>query len=150
MGNAPSTAAMQRINFEDMQTSLKQESTLIINTLESNNQTCLISGTVSVEAEVSILNEALQKNKDIRIVLYGLNAADISTTKKYEQLFGLGFYNVYLYGGGLFEWLLLQDVFGIEAFPTTSKNADLLKYKGRQKFNVRMLTLPTATGPSSL
>lgn len=142
MGNSP--AVMRRINFEDMQTSLKQESTLIINTLESNNQSCLITGTVNVEAEISILNEALQKNKDIRIVLYGLNAADISTTKKYEQLLGLGFYNVYLYGGGLFEWLLLQDVYGIEAFPTTSNNPDLLKYKGRQQFNVRMIAAASA------
>ena len=140
MGNSP--AVMRRINFEDMQTSLKQESTLIINTLESNNQSCLITGTVNVEAEISILNEALQKNKDIRIVLYGLNAADISTTKKYEQLYSLGFSNVYLYGGGLFEWLLLQDVFGVEAFPTSITNPDLLKYKGRQQFNVRMITAP--------
>ena len=140
MGNSP--AVMRRINFEDMQTSLKQESTLIINTLESNNQSCLITGTVNVEAEISILNEALQKNKDFRIVLYGLNAADISTTKKYEQLYSLGFSNVYLYGGGLFEWLLLQDVFGVEAFPTSITNPDLLKYKGRQQFNVRMITAP--------
>jgi hypothetical protein len=138
MGQSPSV--MQRINFEDMQTSLKQESTLIINTLDGTNQSCLISGTVNVESEISILNTALQKNKDIRIVLYGLNAADSSTTKKYEQLIGLGFYNVFLYGGGLFEWLLLQDVFGPDVFPTTSKNAtDLLKYKGQPQFNVRMI-----------
>ena len=54
---------------------------------------------------------------------------DASTTKKYEQLISLGLKNVYVYGGGLFEWLLLQDIYGDESFPTTSKDLDILKYR---------------------
>jgi len=38
--------------------------------------------------------------------------------------------NLYVYIGGLFEWLLLQDIYGDEEFPTTSKIIDILKYKG--------------------
>ena len=42
---------------------------------------------------------------------------------------GLGFQNVYLYMGGMFEWLLLQDIYGIDEFPTTNKFLDILYYK---------------------
>jgi hypothetical protein len=41
----------------------------------------------------------------------------------------MGFVNVYLYPGGLFEWLLLQDIYGDDEFPTTIKELDILKYK---------------------
>jgi hypothetical protein len=41
----------------------------------------------------------------------------------------LGFENVYIYRGGMFEWLLLQDIYGFDEFQTTSKITDLLKYK---------------------
>jgi hypothetical protein len=37
---------------------------------------------------------------------------------------------LYVYIGGLFEWLLLQDIYGDEEFPTTAKIIDILKYKG--------------------
>jgi hypothetical protein len=29
----------------------------------------------------------------------------------------------------MFEWLLLQDIYGAASFPTTSKELDILKYK---------------------
>ena len=41
--------------------------------------------------------------------------------KKYDQLIGLGFVNVFIYPGGLFEWLLLQDIYGYDNFPTQNK-----------------------------
>ena len=43
---------------------------------------------------------------------------------------------VYLYLGGLFEWLLLQDIYGFDDFPTTSRQLDILKYKPGQKLNI--------------
>jgi hypothetical protein len=36
---------------------------------------------------------------------------------------------VKVYFGGMFEWLLLQDVYGSDSFPTTSKEIDILKFK---------------------
>ena len=41
----------------------------------------------------------------------------------------LGFKNIYVYPGGMFEWLLLQDIYGDDLFQTTSKIQDILKYK---------------------
>ena len=46
------------------------------------------------------------------VVIYGMNAADDSIVRKYNQLTGLGLINVVVYPGGLFEWLLLQDIYG--------------------------------------
>jgi len=36
---------------------------------------------------------------------------------------------VHIYPGGIFEWLLLQDIYGDDMFKTTSKELDILKYK---------------------
>jgi hypothetical protein len=144
MGNNISMS--RNINFEDMQFAINNridneymKNTLIINTLEAHQQSCLIAGTLNIESEVEVLNAQLKKNKDVQIILYGMNSSDATCSKKYEQLFKLGFYNTFIYSGGLFEWLLLQDVYGAELFPTTATKVDILKYKGRRQLNVRML-----------
>jgi hypothetical protein len=51
----------------------------------------------------------------------------------------LGFYNIFVYTGGMFEWLLMQDIYGKELFPTTKKEVDLLKYKPNQLLNIALL-----------
>jgi hypothetical protein len=151
MGN--SVSSIKNINFEDMLSFIERtsinansinansinENTIIINTLAQTNQGCLIKGTISIHDEIKILNLQLNKEKNTNIVIYGLNACDNTIIKKYEQLLGLGFYNVFVYPGGLFEWLLLQDIYGFKAFPTTTKENDLLKYKGHRIFNVKMI-----------
>jgi len=140
MGNSQSSCINKNINFEDLQTAIKDnEKTVIINTLDNNNQKCLIKGTIYIDDEVKILNTYITKNNTIRIIIYGTNACDMTILKKYEQLISLGFYNVFIYPGGLFEWLLLQDIYGDDMFPTTCKEKDILKYKGRQHFNIRLL-----------
>jgi hypothetical protein len=140
MGNAQSSSIIKNINFEDLQSAIKDnEKTVIINTLDSNNQKCLIKGTISIDDEVKILNTYITKSTTIHIIIYGTNACDTTIVKKYEQLISLGFYNVFIYPGGLFEWLLLQDIYGDDMFPTTCKEKDILKYKGRQHFNIKLL-----------
>ena len=67
--------------------------------------------------------------KDKKIIVYGKNNNDDKLFNKYQQLIGLGFTNVHIYIGGIFEWLLLQEVYGNEQFPTTSSELDILKYK---------------------
>ena len=69
-----------------------------------------------------------------------MNAADESLGNKYNQLTKLGFSNTYVYVGGLFEWLLLQDIYGFDSFPTTKKELDILKYKGDRLSKRLMLT----------
>jgi len=68
-----------------------------------------------------------------------MNSSDDTCINKYDQLVKLGFYNVYVYAGGLFEWLLLQDIYGSDLFPTTNDKVDFLKYKGRKKLNINLL-----------
>ena len=136
MGNQQS---IKKINFEDMQQVI-QNKYIIINTLPMSEQDVLIEGTVNPESETDILNDCLKKGKkNIHIIIYGKNSNDETTFKKYEQLLGLGFLNTYLYSGGLFEWLLLQDIYGDENFHTTKKTLDILKFRPRQLLNIRLL-----------
>lgn len=138
MGN---TSSMNKINFEDIQYSLNEKETiLIINTLSENEQECLIPKTITPEKEITIINNLLKNgNKNIKIIIYGKNCNDDKIYKKYNQLQSLGFYNIYLYVGGLFEWLMLQDIYGEKEFPTSKKELDILKYKPQKKLNVHLL-----------
>lgn len=137
MGN---TQSIRKINFQDIQTVIKTpELYLLINTLNENEQTCLIINTVSIYQEEQLINKHLHMNKNTHIIIYGKNSNDEKIYKKYQQLLSLGFYNVYIYMGGLFEWLLLQDIYGAEDFPTTSKELDILKYKPPAMLNVHLL-----------
>jgi hypothetical protein len=52
---------------------------------------------------------------------------------------GLGFYNVYLYPGGLFEWLCLQDIYSSENFTTTNIELDILKYTPLSNIQTQLL-----------
>ena len=42
--------------------------------------------------------------------------------------------------GGIFEWLLLQDIYGDDQFKTTSRELDILKYKPISTFKTLYLT----------
>jgi hypothetical protein len=137
MGN---NLSINKINFEDMKHIQKNENSIIINTMEQHNQDCLIEGTISIKHEENILNNLISKgNVEAKIVIYGENSCDNKLIKKYNQLIKLGFVNVYIYMGGLFEWLLLQDIYGNDYFKTTTVEKDFLKYKGIQKFNMKLL-----------
>lgn len=137
MGNAQS---MRKINYEDMQTVMKNPETyLIINTLPSLEQDCLIFNTTLASDEEDLINRFLKENKRVRIVIYGKNCNDDSVNNKYTQLTNLGFTNIYIYLGGMFEWLLLQDIFGKDMFPTTKKELDVLKYSSKQLLNIGLI-----------
>ena len=137
MGN---TQSMKKINFEDMQTVIKNpEIYLIINTLPPSEQQCLIVNTTLASDEEAIINKFMKENKSIRIIIYGKNCNDETINKKYQQLYSIGFYNIFVYTGGMFEWLLLQDIYGKDLFPTTKKELDLLKYKSNQLLSIGLL-----------
>ena len=128
MGN---NVSVKKINFEDMQNLISDTNTLIVNTMTSDSQKCLIERTIHIDEEIKLINSLLNKSKEINIVIYGMNSSDETIVNKYNQLISLGFTNVYVYPGGLFEWLLLQDIFGDDIFKTTSKELDILKFKGK-------------------
>jgi len=130
MGN---NYSINKVNFEYIQKCIcySNDKVLLINTLDYNKQECLIKNTLHASNEEEVLNKYLKLNKSIKIVIYGENCIDNKVISKYNQLYKLGFTNLYVYIGGLFEWLLLQDIYGDDEFPTTSKIIDILKYKGK-------------------
>jgi 23S rRNA pseudoU1915 N3-methylase RlmH len=139
MGNKISTSI--KINYEDVQYILKNpEGHLLINTLSDTEQDCLIQNTMNIKNEENIINSCIKNGrKDIKIIIYGKNCNAEKIYEKYNQLTSLGFYNVYIYVGGLFEWLMLQDIYGEKEFPTTKKELDILKYKPYKVLNVPLL-----------
>jgi len=113
---------------------------LLINTLESSRQNILIKNTLPIDKEEELINKLIKSNQNVNIIVYDENANAPNLMKKYNQLLGLGFINVFIYPGGLFEWLLLQDIYGYDNFPTTSQERDILKFKGKSVFNNYYLT----------
>jgi hypothetical protein len=109
---------------------------LIINTLPVTNQDCLIKGTTNADDEEELINDIIEHDEfDKIIVIYGANSCDTTPEKKLQELNDVGFRRVYLYSGGLFEWLMLQDIYGEAEFLTTSKKTDLLAFQPqRRKF----------------
>jgi hypothetical protein len=138
MGNSPS---IQKINYEDIQYVIKNtELHLLINTLNENEQDCLLPNTININKEVDVINNLIHNsNRIVKIIIYGRNCNDENIYKKYNQLISLGFYNVYIYTGGLFEWLMLQDIYGDSEFPTSKKENDILKYKPNKTLNIQLL-----------
>jgi hypothetical protein len=131
------SSRIKKTNFEDIQYAIQHPNEFIlINTLSMEEQDCLILGTILAYQEENIINEIITRMDipDKRVIIYGRNSSDYSPETKYYQLYKLGIPDIAVYSGGLFEWLLLQDIYGIKAFPTTKKNADLLKYKALKIF----------------
>jgi hypothetical protein len=132
-----SSASVSKVNYEDVQCVCRlhvhppQHTCLLINTLPPGMQGCLIPGTLPIDEEEARMNAMLSEpqGKNREIIVYGKNANDDTVLKKYQQLISLGFKTVSVYPGGMFEWLLLQDIYGATSFPTTSKELDILKYK---------------------
>ena len=138
MGNSQNN---KKINFEDVQRAIKNpESYVIINTLKDNEQDCLILNTIPIHKEETLINTLLREKKNVFIVIYGKNCNDETIIKKYNQLIYLGFHNIFIYPGGLFEWLMLQDIFGNEEFQTTSQLLDFIKHKPPSIINLHLLT----------
>ena len=123
-----SSSKISYIGFEDMKIAIAKKH-IFINTLSFNEQHCLIQGTILAKDEENVVNEYLLKDEDTTIFVYGRNSSDKSADSKYCQLRKLGFENVHIYSGGLFEWLLLQNIYGESEFPTTSFCKDLLQYR---------------------
>jgi hypothetical protein len=132
MGNYP----IRRISYEDVQYAQTTDY-VIINTLSSKEQSILIYKTVHCDHEIESVENAIRHKRPI--LIYGKNNNDETIFVKYDQIKKLGG-NVYIYSGGLFEWLLLQDIYGSDHFQTSSSTNDLLKYKPSNVLNTKYLT----------
>lgn len=122
--------------FEDVLHAIKYPNKfIIINTLPSSEQIGLIKNTIAIEKEEETMNRILNSSTEsYKIILYGKNSQDESVETKRKQIVGLGFSDVYVYRGGLFEWSLLQDIYGKPNFETDGDIKDILKHKGTSIF----------------
>jgi len=137
MGLSHST---QKINFEDVLIAYKKpENYLLINTLTDYEQDCLIINTIPASKEEQVINQYIHTNKQIYIIIYGRNSSDDKILEKYKQFIKLGFVHVFVYMGGLFEWLMLQDIYGYSEFPTTKKELDFLKFKPPSRLHMSFI-----------
>ena len=128
---------IKKVSFQDIQYAQSNERILLINTLSEHEQSLLIYKTVPANQEIQEVEKAIQMKHTI--IVYGKNGNDESIYVKYNQIHKLGGM-VYIYVGGLFEWLTLQDIYGIDLFKTTSKTIDILKFKPNNILNTNYIT----------
>ena len=124
----PSTADYA-VGFEDI---LSAKNTILIHTLPELEQSVLIKGTLTAKEEEQWMDRYLsgETQQEYTFIVYGRHSCDDTPRKKRNQLLSLGIGNVYVYTGGLFEWLLLQDIYGEPEFATRGpKPKDLLLYR---------------------
>ena len=125
----PSSETGVGVGFEDVKHAIRAGPTkfILINTFEQDS---MIQGTVSSDKEETVINAQLTDytKPDIPIIVYGRNSSDDSVDRKEKQLRALGLEEIYIYRGGMFEWLLLGDVFGSEEFAVSKKVVDILKF----------------------
>jgi hypothetical protein len=124
------TKYINKVGFEDI-LKLKPGSTILINTLPLSEQSYLIKNTTGFDNEENIINQSMKDDCQLVIIIYGKNSLDGSIEEKYSQLKSIGYTEnkLYIYYGGLFEWCMLQDVFGVDNFESIGKCIDILKYK---------------------
>ena len=114
---------------------------MLINTLPQDEQKCLIYNTSDIQKEEELVNNFMRLgNYSVKLIIYGKNCNDDKMYKKEEQLRKLGFNNTFIYTGGLFEWLMLQDIYGNSEFPTTTDELDILKFKPSKLLDIKYIT----------
>jgi len=124
------------VGFDDLLYCIRNPAKYALIHTMSATESVLISGTLSVSEEETFMNEYISKYVENQktIVLYGRNNCDDSPRKKLAQLLSLGISDVYIYSGGMFEWVLLQDIYGASEFPTTSVVTDIIAYRPQSRF----------------
>jgi hypothetical protein len=126
-----------KTNFEHVQYAIKHPGEYyIVNTLPLYEQNGLIKSTVHAGQEESLINDMVYNVNipDKKIILYGKHSNDETVDAKYQQFVDMGLTDVYVYTGGMFEWLLLQDIYGSAEFPTTETVLDILKFRPMKLF----------------
>lgn len=126
------TRNTKKVGFGDIVDFLnnKTSNVILINTLSSSEQNLLIKKTTPHDEEEKVVNDTFKNGCTHIIIVYGKNCRDETVDKKYFQILNLGYIEekVFVYYGGLLEWCLLQDVYDIIHFPTTSKCVNILQF----------------------
>lgn len=129
-------ASIPKVGFEDILIAMKENHYIIISTFSYDEQDFLIKGTTLANTEEKIINDMIQRGNiyEYKIIVYGKNSTDPTVEVKYTQLLSLGFLHVFVYYGGMFEWVLLREIYGDDLFPCINcmknvKEDVLLKWK---------------------
>jgi hypothetical protein len=104
----------RKATFEDVQHAISSTNHhIILNTLPKYEQSYLIHSTIHFTNEEDIINDMINNYelKTKKIIIYGKNSFDNTMELKYDQLTKLGFFDIHIYSGGMFEWLLLKDIY---------------------------------------
>lgn len=135
---------IEKCSFEDIQSYINKKKAnpmsnpniLLIHCLPSSIKNMIQFSLNSVD-EVNKITENINNNNfNIIIILYGLNSNDTALVEKYNRLLEHGFERIYVYLGGLFEWLCLQDIYGSDEFPTTETDLDLFQYRPQRNISL--------------
>ncbi len=128
------------IGFEDMKYSIDKKYIIITTLTTQDTTTNLIKNTITPNEEENIINKMIDAYETSKhVVIYGKNSCDSSVYSKYNELKNFGFTNIFIYNGGIFEWMLLQDIYGFDNFPTTISDIDILKFKQPSFFETKLL-----------
>lgn len=121
-------SSYQHYTFKQVQEKIdtRKNEFILLNTLPMQEQNYLIKGTINAVVENDYINSLIKKDKSKEIIIYGRDHHDMKVIEKYNKLKKIGFINVYIYFGGLFEWSLLQEVYGTSNFPTDGNVNDPL------------------------
>lgn len=132
--------SVSRIGFDDILIALKDRTKYIfISTMPLELQNALIPNTIPCIDEAMTINRIIDEFSATKyiFIVYGKNACDDTSSKKYQQLRNLGFSNVHVFPGGMFEYILLNDMYGEKLFPISGSNGigipdkvvDIMEYR---------------------
>ena len=136
------------VSFDELKEITSQPNSILISTLPETMQECLISGTIPCGKEEYTINRIVEekRKREWSIIIYGRNCLDVTPIKKQKQLLEMGFARIHVYVGGLFEWLLLQEVYGDDNFSTTQKNpTNILRYCAKTTTTTTTTSTSTST-----
>ncbi len=121
-------SSYQHYTFKELQNKIdnKKGEFILLNTLPIQEQNYLIKGTINAVSENDFINSLVKKDKNKEIIIYGRDHHDMKVIEKYNKLKKFGFTNIYIYFGGLFEWSLLQEIYGASNFQTDGNVNDPL------------------------
>ena len=118
------------VNHQGVLDALK-EGNILITVISNHTDATLIKGTLGEAEELRHVNEIIRKkNLDERIFVYGENCSDSRVYSKARQLKKLGLKEVFVYTGGIFEWMLLGEVFGQDQFPVHGRVTNVVDHAG--------------------
>jgi hypothetical protein len=121
-------SSYQHYTFKELQNKIdnKKGEFILLNTLPIQEQNYLIKGTINAVMENDFVNSLVKKDRNKEIIIYGRDHHDMKVIEKYNKLKKIGFTNIYIYFGGLFEWSLLQEIYGTSNFQTDGNVNDPL------------------------